>query len=390
MACGAAGDLSEEVQQENLFWDAPSAQRMSSSHHGWPRHQPHGAASLRQPLCRWELPRYVHYNSACRTLGARIYPAHCKFLTHTMLSLFSGLAVRYLKWRYPLPQKDAAQAPPITFPIFVYAHRGGNLERSAVSGERYIENTLPAFRNALRVGADLLELDVQITRDGKVVLFHDNDLGRMCGEAYRGKRVADFTAAELPPLLRHPGAMYPPLEKKAPANASSGIDDLQQAFTSPAEGDPALGAAAASAVQGNGVTPTPPTSPPRPAQPSKPSPVAPTVPTAPTAPDPDEPDWCRIPLLEEVLREIPDTPLQVGRRLQLCTHTLAATCPVCPGGAGVATTGLSSRPEPRQRVFLHMLHCIIMGCVGRLSRPTRHSCLLCVPPACTWTCLTGA
>lgn len=259
------------------------------------------------------------------------FSALCDNSTHTMLSLLSGLALRYLKWRYPLPRKDAVQTPPITFPIFVYAHRGGNLERSAVSGERYIENTLPAFRNALRVGADLLELDVQITRDAKVVVFHDNDLGRMCGEAYRGKCVADFTAAELPPLLRHPGAMYPPPQKTAPVSSGSSLDDLQQVFMSPAEGDPALGAAAASAVQGKRVTSSswqPPPCPTQPGQPSLAAPAAPAVPKAPTELELSDSDWVRIPLLEEVLREFPDTPLQVGRRLQRCTHTPATTCTV--------------------------------------------------------------
>ncbi|PNH08603.1 Glycerophosphodiester phosphodiesterase domain-containing protein 1, partial [Tetrabaena socialis] len=48
-----------------------------------------------------------------------------------------------------------------------------------------IENTLCAFRHSVAVGADLLELDVQMTQDGHVVVFHDSTLHRMCGQAGR-------------------------------------------------------------------------------------------------------------------------------------------------------------------------------------------------------------
>ena len=54
--------------------------------------------------------------------------------------------------------------------MLVIAHRGA----SAVAPE----NTLAAFREAVRVGADLIELDVRLSRDGVVVVFHDRDLSR--------------------------------------------------------------------------------------------------------------------------------------------------------------------------------------------------------------------
>lgn len=38
------------------------------------------------------------------------------------------------------------------------------------------ENTMPSFEAGLAAGADILELDVQITADGNVVTFHDTDL----------------------------------------------------------------------------------------------------------------------------------------------------------------------------------------------------------------------
>jgi glycerophosphoryl diester phosphodiesterase len=50
------------------------------------------------------------------------------------------------------------------------AHRGGAL--------LWPENSLLAFRNALALGADFLELDVHLTRDGEVVVLHDPTLER--------------------------------------------------------------------------------------------------------------------------------------------------------------------------------------------------------------------
>lgn len=55
----------------------------------------------------------------------------------------------------------------------LYGHRGASIELP--------ENTLPAFRRALELGADALESDVHLTRDGHVVLSHDPDGRRMAG-----------------------------------------------------------------------------------------------------------------------------------------------------------------------------------------------------------------
>ena len=53
------------------------------------------------------------------------------------------------------------------------------------------ENTLPSFAAGLAGGADLLELDVQLTADQQVILFHDTDLIHKTG--VRGQ-IGDFTA----------------------------------------------------------------------------------------------------------------------------------------------------------------------------------------------------
>jgi glycerophosphoryl diester phosphodiesterase len=62
-----------------------------------------------------------------------------------------------------------AAAQGMIAPLFA-AHRGGAL--------RWPENSLLAFRNALALGADFLELDVHLTRDGEVVVIHDPTLDR--------------------------------------------------------------------------------------------------------------------------------------------------------------------------------------------------------------------
>ena len=68
----------------------------------------------------------------------------------------------------------------------VYAHRGGAALRP--------ENTIDAFDHGLSVGADGLELDVHLSRDGVVVVHHDETLERTTDA--RGP-IAAFTADEL-------------------------------------------------------------------------------------------------------------------------------------------------------------------------------------------------
>lgn len=54
--------------------------------------------------------------------------------------------------------------------MFLYAHRGASAEAP--------ENTLAAFRRAVEVGADGIELDVHLSADGIPVVIHDETLER--------------------------------------------------------------------------------------------------------------------------------------------------------------------------------------------------------------------
>jgi len=59
------------------------------------------------------------------------------------------------------------------------AHRGLHTKDASIP-----ENSLEAFEAAIDAGYGI-ELDVHITADGKIVVFHDDELSRMCGESLR-------------------------------------------------------------------------------------------------------------------------------------------------------------------------------------------------------------
>ena len=63
--------------------------------------------------------------------------------------------------------------------VLAMAHRGGALHPE-IPG---VENTLHAFRHAVSLGYHYLETDVQATRDGVLLAFHDAELGRVTDTA---------------------------------------------------------------------------------------------------------------------------------------------------------------------------------------------------------------
>ena len=90
----------------------------------------------------------------------------------------------------------------------VFAHRGA-------SGYAP-ENTLEAFELAVRMGADGVELDVHMTRDGELVVAHDEALSRVSnGLGF----IRDKTVAELKRLRfnkthpEYPNATIPTLRE---------------------------------------------------------------------------------------------------------------------------------------------------------------------------------
>jgi glycerophosphoryl diester phosphodiesterase len=110
----------------------------------------------------------------------------------------------------------------------VFAHRGGS--------KLGPENTIAAFDRGLATGADGLELDVHLSRDGIVVVHHDRTLDRTTGT---NGPVAARTAAELGkfdvPTLRDVLARYRTtgiiieLKQRGAALASAVVEDVRRA-----------------------------------------------------------------------------------------------------------------------------------------------------------------
>jgi glycerophosphoryl diester phosphodiesterase len=84
------------------------------------------------------------------------------------------------------------------------AHRGASRE--------FPENTMPAFRRALELGADGIELDVHATRDGMVVVHHD-PVPRVVGQPRdpAQRPISSLTWAALAPFEVAPGVQVPSL-----------------------------------------------------------------------------------------------------------------------------------------------------------------------------------
>lgn len=105
----------------------------------------------------------------------------------------------------PLLVKPGAGRP------FLVAHRGVHqtFSMEGIQGEtntarriyppthHYLENTIPSMAAAFAAGADLVELDIQLTKDGEFAVFHDALLEYRTDGA---GRVADYTMAELKKL----------------------------------------------------------------------------------------------------------------------------------------------------------------------------------------------
>lgn len=88
---------------------------------------------------------------------------------------------------YPKVFPRPLRIPP--HPIWVIAHRGASKDAP--------ENTLAAFQLAIDQGADMIELDIRLSRDGQIVVFHDKTLQRTTdGEG----KLDNLTLAELQSL----------------------------------------------------------------------------------------------------------------------------------------------------------------------------------------------
>eukprot|EP00455_Lapot_gusevi_P023417 TRINITY_DN2434_c0_g1_i4.p1 TRINITY_DN2434_c0_g1~~TRINITY_DN2434_c0_g1_i4.p1 ORF type:complete len:341 (-),score=92.44 TRINITY_DN2434_c0_g1_i4:90-1112(-) len=107
-------------------------------------------------------------------------------------------------------------------PIKHGSHRGGAAEKP--------ENTMAAFDHAVRLGTQLLEVDVHLTKDGEVMVMHDAHLGRLCGER---TLITECRFAELPRVLaapRLPPPFHGPDEFLEGHNVREPIPRLEEMF----------------------------------------------------------------------------------------------------------------------------------------------------------------
>lgn len=112
----------------------------------------------------WTYRRLQPTTTPERTTGTGRPPPRHVALALICLALLIA-AVAHSAWAF-----DSA-VPPRR--VAITAHRGGSL--------RAPENTLAALEQAIADGADFVEIDVQETMDGEVVLLHDTDLRRVAG-----------------------------------------------------------------------------------------------------------------------------------------------------------------------------------------------------------------
>jgi glycerophosphoryl diester phosphodiesterase len=93
------------------------------------------------------------------------------------------------------------------------AHRGGIVEG-------YPENTLAAFRHAITSGAAIIEIDLRGTKDGEVVIMHDETLNRTTNGA---GPVANYTLQELKKFDAGYGEQIPTYEEVLELVSNTGV-----------------------------------------------------------------------------------------------------------------------------------------------------------------------
>ena len=87
--------------------------------------------------------------------------------------------------------------------MIIIGHRGMISPQSGI-----VENTYKSFEKALDLGVDMIELDVYLTRDHRIVVCHDHTLDRLCQYPYK---INTLTLSEVQQLPLHDGSFIPTL-----------------------------------------------------------------------------------------------------------------------------------------------------------------------------------
>lgn len=112
--------------------------------------------------------------------GAHIISKFSRSKTVVAVAIAAVLGSAFFATNYSMTKADDTVAIPLV------AHRGYS--------DIYPENTLSAFAGAIACDAKYIEFDVQRTKDNQLVIFHDDDMLRICNNYHK---ISDYTYDEL-------------------------------------------------------------------------------------------------------------------------------------------------------------------------------------------------
>src|ERR1035438_9977333 len=84
----------------------------------------------------------------------------------------------------------------------IISHRGG--------AKLAPENSIEAIKVSRSLGVDAAEIDIRVTKDGQLVVFHDKSLKRLAGI---NKAIKNLTVNEIKQINLKSGAKIPTLEE---------------------------------------------------------------------------------------------------------------------------------------------------------------------------------
>ncbi len=108
--------------------------------------------------------------------------------------------------------------------VMTFAHRGTGVGFSRIHGKLFVENTIPAIQAAAEAGACGVEYDLQMTRDGVVIVHHDDSPFRINGRVGRFRKHSATWA--LNQTSRRGGAHIATLDDMV--RAAADLDVVQQ------------------------------------------------------------------------------------------------------------------------------------------------------------------
>ena len=111
--------------------------------------------------------------------------AGCACEAFTIISLIVGI----IRYKPNNKEKGENMFNKVKNGVIIAGHRGNPVA--------YPENTIESFNAAISAGADVIETDVHETKDGVLVLMHDENVNRMTGV---DKNIADMTLSEIKSL----------------------------------------------------------------------------------------------------------------------------------------------------------------------------------------------